>query len=132
MSYYYNPNTLTFYSSDIFKIPPEGCSVTITDEDRSTISDAMSQGAVLKSDNDGTPYTEAYTKTKGDILREKQNKAKSALDKSDVTILRCLERGIIVPTSWIDYRVNLREIVSEIDEEAEITLPNQPDYPEGS
>ena len=56
--------------------------------------------------------------------------AQVALDKSDVTILRCYERGVSVPTEWADYRAALRLIVSGTSEATE--LPVRPAYPVGS
>ena len=53
--------------------------------------------------------------------------AQVALDKSDVTILRCYERGVSVPTEWADYRAALRLIVSGTSEATE--LPVRPEYP---
>lgn len=54
--------------------------------------------------------------------------AKSALDRSDTTVLRCYSAGIPVPPEWQAYRVALRGIVGS----GVGPLPVQPDYPEGS
>ena len=53
--------------------------------------------------------------------------AQVALDKSDVTLLRCYERGVSVPTEWADYRAALRAIVGGTSEATE--LPVRPEYP---
>ena len=53
--------------------------------------------------------------------------AQSALDKSDITLLRCYERGVSVPTEWADYRAALRLILSGKSEATE--LPVRPKYP---
>ena len=53
--------------------------------------------------------------------------AQNALDKSDVTLLRCYERGVSVPTEWADYRAALRAIVGGTSEATE--LPVRPEYP---
>ncbi|WP_426041314.1 hypothetical protein [Brevundimonas sp. TWP2-3-4b1] len=48
-----------------------------------------------------------------------------ALTASDVTILRCVERGIAVPEAWADYRQALRDVVRL----GEGPLPTRPDWP---
>ena len=53
--------------------------------------------------------------------------AQVALDKSDVTILRCYERGVAVPTEWADYRAALGAIMGGTSEATE--LPVRPPYP---
>lgn len=46
----------------------------------------------------------------------------TALERSDVTILRCVEVGIAVPAEWLEYRRNLRKGI----------LQDQPVYPLGT
>lgn len=54
--------------------------------------------------------------------------AQQALEKSDTTILRCMENMTAVPSAWATYRETLREIVaSNIG-----PLPVQPSYPAGT
>ena len=53
--------------------------------------------------------------------------AQAALDKSDVTLLRCYEAGVVVPTEWATYRGQLRGIVGGTSEATE--LPVRPEYP---
>ena len=57
--------------------------------------------------------------------------AKTALNKSDTTALRCFEAGIPLPTAWTAYRKALREIYSGADT-VSTTLPAQPPYPAGT
>lgn len=57
-----------------------------------------------------------------------QSQAKTALDGSDVTVIRCAESAIPVPPAWIKYRKTLREIVGG----AVQPLPAQPPYPAGT
>jgi len=61
-----------------------------------------------------------------------QAKAQAALDKSDITILRCAENSVSVPTAWATYRKALRAIVGAASGDATQPLPNQPAYPAGT
>ncbi len=54
--------------------------------------------------------------------------AQTALDKSDITVLRCTENGIAVPADWATYRASLRTIVKN----GSGTLPVAPAYPAGT
>lgn len=56
--------------------------------------------------------------------------ARSALDVSDTTIVRCYEHAVAVPAEWQTYRAALRSI---IDASSSATvLPTRPDYPAGT
>jgi len=54
--------------------------------------------------------------------------AQVALDKSDTTMMRCVEDGIAAPVAWITYRKALRAIASGTDTTSTV-LPVQPEYP---
>lgn len=54
-----------------------------------------------------------------------RGQARAALEASDVTVLRCVERGIAVPEAWADYRGALRQIIRDGDGE----MPTRPDWP---
>lgn len=56
--------------------------------------------------------------------------AQAALDRSDVTIIRCFEHGVAVPAGWTTYRAALRAVVAGGPTSA--ALPTQPAYPPGS
>ncbi|MHC5543872.1 hypothetical protein ACYOEI_37060 [Singulisphaera rosea] len=58
-----------------------------------------------------------------------EDDAKALLDQSDRTILRCAERGIMVPREWVDFRAELRAIASGESSDA---IPAMPAYPVGS
>lgn len=58
--------------------------------------------------------------------------ARSALNESDVTVLRCYEDGIALPSAWVAYRKALRAIVSTTSGDATKALPTKPPYPSGS
>ena len=53
----------------------------------------------------------------------------AALDKSDVTVLRCVEAGVALPSEWVTYRGRLRDIIAG---NAGGPLPTRPDYPAGT
>lgn len=53
--------------------------------------------------------------------------AQAAIDKTDITLLRCYERGMAVPVEWATYRNDLRAIVSGTSESTD--LPVRPEYP---
>jgi hypothetical protein len=55
--------------------------------------------------------------------------AQAALDKSDVTIIRCAENGIAVPSAWATYRASLRAIVAGRQAGP---LPTEPSFPAGT
>ena len=57
--------------------------------------------------------------------------AKAALDKSDITMLRCIENGVAVPASWSSYRKALRDISNGTDV-VSLTLPSVPAFPSGT
>lgn len=56
--------------------------------------------------------------------------AQLALAKSDVTMIRCFEHAIVVPSAWLAYRSALRAIVAGSD--ATAALPAMPAFPPGS
>ena len=65
--------------------------------------------------------------------REFQTQAKAALDVSDITVLRCVEKSVAVPAEWANYRVSLRAIVgaTAIGDPTQ-PLPTKPTYPAGT
>lgn len=56
--------------------------------------------------------------------------AQALLDKSDTTVLRCVEEGIPVPPEWAVYRSALRAIVgAKVAGDPSVPLPVHPAYP---
>jgi hypothetical protein len=53
--------------------------------------------------------------------------AQAALDKSDITMLRCLENSVAIPSDWVTYRHALRTCVTSGD-----ALPVRPAFPQGT
>lgn len=60
-----------------------------------------------------------------------KQQAQIALNKSDITMMRCVEAGIAAPAAWNSYRKALRAIANGIDTTS-TTLPLQPAYPAGT
>jgi hypothetical protein len=58
--------------------------------------------------------------------------AQNALEKSDITVWRCIENGVSVPKVWGDYRKALRAIVSSSSGDSSQSLPTCPAFPSGS
>ena len=62
-----------------------------------------------------------------------QAEAKALLDQSDVTIARCVENSVTVPSAWASYRKALRLIVgAQTPGDATQPLPSRPSYPAGT
>ena len=57
-----------------------------------------------------------------------KQQAQTALDKSDITILRCYEKSVAVPPEWVAYRTTLRTVIIG----ASTTIPTMPNYPAGT
>lgn len=80
---------------------------------------------------DGLVIINAFTPPPGpsaeQIRREQIGAARSALNASDNTMIRCLVAGVEIPQEWNDYRALLREVITSGG-----TLPERPAYPEGT
>lgn len=61
-----------------------------------------------------------------------QLQAQQQLDKSDLTLLRCIENGVSIPSDWHVYRGLLRDVVRSTSGDASQPLPNRPAYPQGT
>ena len=57
--------------------------------------------------------------------------AHNELDKSDVTVVRCVSASVTVPSAWQAYRTALRAIANGTDTKSAV-LPTRPDYPAGT
>ena len=69
-------------------------------------------------------YASALASVSGAALSAQ---AQQALDKSDITVLRCFEKGVALPSAWVAYRASLRAAVT-----AGAQAPQPPKNPDGS
>jgi hypothetical protein len=60
----------------------------------------------------------------------------NTLDKSDKTVLRCIENSVAIPAAWVTYRQQLRAIIAAAGGASDVivteTLPTPPAYPPGT
>ena len=61
-----------------------------------------------------------------------QSQAQILLDKSDITIARCVENVVAVPAAWATYRKSLRAITGASSGDPTQPLPVTPSYPAGT
>jgi hypothetical protein len=61
-------------------------------------------------------------------IEQLKQQALALLSQSDVTVLRCVEAGVPVPTTWKAWRTHLRSIAST----GTGPLQDPPDYPTGT
>ncbi len=58
------------------------------------------------------------------------------LDKSDKTVLRCIENSVTIPPAWVTYRKALRTIIASAGGVSDVIvtdpLPTPPSYPSGT
>lgn len=109
------------------KIPPD--SVEISEEVYRALLSEQSAGKVIVPDLNGHPIAqEPIGQTEEQSQHVLRASAQVALDASDITVLRCFEAGISVPTVWSVYRQALRQIINGAS--GEVTLPTRPNYPE--
>jgi hypothetical protein len=54
--------------------------------------------------------------------------AQTLLDKSDVTLLRCVENGVAIPVEWVTYRKSLRAVIKGTSS----VISDTPVYPAGT
>jgi hypothetical protein len=123
---FYSGTTGWFYERDLHGADIPVDAVEITREEYVTLISGQAEGKEIAADSSGRPVlTDPIQVSAALSLR-----AQLALTKSDITILRCYEASVAVPTAWATYRTELRAIVSGTSAATE--LPLQPDYPAGT
>jgi len=132
MAIYFSKTTNGFYNSAINTFIP-GDAVEITQEAYSNLMSAQSNGQIIVPDSSGNPIAvnaSSIPLTSDQLEKILKANAQAALDKSDVTLIRCVEHGIAIPTEWVTYRTELRAIVAGTS--TATALPITPAYPAGS
>ncbi|HTN66408.1 MAG TPA: hypothetical protein VL051_09530 [Burkholderiaceae bacterium] len=124
----FSPSTGGVYPAAVYTHPPS---------DALLIPDALYQqfrnGEISGFDvADGKVVAKSTAATAEALWREHQRQAQVALDKSDITVLRCAENGIPVPVDWRSYRSELRAVISAPSGDASLPPPIQPAYPVGT
>lgn len=99
--------------------------------DVTNVTPAPKIGWNASNDNGSWTFTEPLIDAV-ELWKIYQQNAKYCLDKSDITILRCLEFGVAIPAAWITYRNDLRAIISAISGDHMLPLPTKPAYPAGT
>lgn len=130
MSKFYSKTTNGFYDSSINVIMPHDA-IAISDADYAALFAAQSSGQVIQPDANGNPQAINFTRSPDQIRSELIAQAQAALDKSDITILRCYSANVTVPSAWEIYRAALRIIVNGTDTTS-TSLPIAPSYPSGT
>lgn len=127
--WYYSASSRGFFHDGIHATMP-GDSVEITDERHAELLQAQAGGMVIEPGEGGLPEAVARAVTGRDAAERLKAQAREALDRSDITVIRCVEHGVAVPEAWRGYRAELRAIAAGTSEAAE--LPALPGYPEGT
>lgn len=68
------------------------------------------------------------------LWNEKAMSAITALEKADITMIRTLSAGLVVPQEWLEFKVSLRDYL-KLPRDFYVTpteVPERPPYPVGS
>ncbi len=134
MTKFYSATTCGFYPADMrADYDAAGTwpadAIEITDTDETTIRTGLATGGTVS----GTPgewiVTPPPPPSAAALWAAYQATAKAAIEKSDITILRCAENSVTVPVEWSAYRKALRAILIAVSGDPTEPLPTQPAYP---
>lgn len=129
MTKYYSKTTGGFYDDAINSSMPNDAKL-ITDQQWQNAMTGQSQGKIIQSDATGIPQCVDSPIASNDLLwRDYQASAQLAMNKSDITVIRCVESAIPLPSEWVAYRKNLRAILGSAKGDFTKPLPAIPSYP---
>lgn len=89
------------------------------------------EAAIVAGEIETQPYS-APAKSAAELWADRQDQAKVALTKSDLTAIRCFKSGVAFPDAWKTYVADLRAIVAAESGDSTQPLPEQPSYPAGT
>lgn len=131
--YYYAKSTGGFYDTAIHGTMIPADAVEVSADEHGVLLTAQSAGKIIQSNITGYPVAvDPPPPSAAQLWAEHQAQAQAALDKSDTTILRCIEHSVAVPADWVSYRAALRAIVSATSGDPTQPLPTRPAYPAGT
>jgi hypothetical protein len=96
-----------------------------------TIKNVASPGArFILIDEKGNPYVDPNMEATlaAQAAMQLTMQAQTLLDKSDVTLMRCVEKKVSFPDEWVSYRDNLRLVISG----KLSVIPTSPNFPAGT
>ena len=117
----YSKSSHAFYDREVNSNIP-GDAVEISDELYKSVFSGHAAGMQIGTDSNGLPCLENAPEPSMPFV------AQTALTKSDLTVLRCLEKGVAVPAEVVAYRAALRQIVNGTDTTSKV-LPAEPARP---
>lgn len=82
----------------------------------------------MTADEEAAFLAEQATNQAAQAILDLKSQAQKALDKSDLTALRCIKAGVTFPAEWQAYVKALRGVVDT----GNGPLPSQPAYPAGT
>ena len=127
--WHYSAANRGFYNDTIHAALP-GDAVEITEEEHESLLAAQAGGMEIMPGEGGRPVAAERVITPEQATGILKAEAQAALDRSDITVIRCVEHSAAVPETWLAYREELRAIVAGTSTATE--LPSRPEYPAGT
>jgi hypothetical protein len=115
--------TMTVYFNSLGDVPFTAAPDDTTEHGRELFARAVAGdfGSIREPDTDDAM-----------VFYNLRQQAQIELDASDITVLRCYEKSIQVPSEWAEYRNDLREIIRATSFDASMNLPTRPPFPSGA